>query len=112
MELKLNIYNKKEVVKTYKAETYDIMFGTVEDLIKVLDLDTMQSGDDVEIIKVATKVVITGLDDIIKPLLKDIFEGLTDEELRNTKVTDIVKVLLDVVKFAMAQISKGANQKN
>ena len=39
MELKLNIYNKKEIVKTYTAETYDLMFGTVEDLIDLINLD-------------------------------------------------------------------------
>ena len=31
MDLKLNIYDKKEITKTYTAETYDLMFGTVED---------------------------------------------------------------------------------
>ena len=33
MELKLNIYNKKNIEKTYSTDTYDLMFGTVEDFI-------------------------------------------------------------------------------
>ncbi len=111
MELKLNIYNKKQVEKTYTAETYDLMFGTVEDLIDVINLDKLQTGSDAEIVKVVGDVVAHGLD-IIKPLLKEIFEGLTDDELRNTKVKEIAAVLVEVVKFSVAEIGKGTTSKN
>lgn len=111
MELKLNIYNKRNIEKTYVAETYDLMFGTVEDLIEIIDLDKLQTGSDVEIIKLVGNVVIHGLD-IIKPLLKDIFEGLTDEELKRTKVKEISAVLVNIVKFAVSEIGKGTNSKN
>lgn len=111
MEIKLNIYNKRNIEKTYVAETYDLMFGTVEDLIEIVNLDKLQTGSDVEIIKLVGNVVINGLD-IIKPLLKDIFEGLTDEELKRTKVKEIATVLVEVMKFAITEISKGANSKN
>lgn len=111
MELKLNIYNGREVEKTYTAETYDLMFGTVEDLLEVIDLDNLKSGSDVEIIKLVGNVVTKSMD-VIKPLLKDIFEGLTDDELRKTKVKEIAEALIEVVKFSIAQIGKGANSKN
>lgn len=110
MELKLNIYKKKEIEKTYTAETYDLMFGTVEDLINIIDLDKLEKGTDAEIIKLVGNVVMKGMD-IIKPLLKDIFEGLTDEELRNTKVSEIAKVLVEVVKFSITQMNQGGNEK-
>ena len=111
MDLKLNIYEKKKVVKTYTAETYDLMFGTVEDLIDLIDLDQLKNGTDAEIIKLVGKVIINGLG-IIKPLLKDIFEGLTDEELKNTKVSEISTALVEIVKFSISQITKGTNGKN
>lgn len=111
MELKLNIYNKKRVEKTYTAETYDLMFGTVEDLVDIINLDKLQTGSDAEIIKLVGDVVVHGLD-IIKPLLKDIFEGLTDDELKYTKVKEIATVLVNVVKFSVGEIGKGANEKN
>lgn len=111
MELKLNVYDKKEIVKTYTAETYDIMFGTVEDLVEIIDLDSVQNGNDGEIIKLALKLVINGMD-ILKPLLKDIFDGLTDEELKRTKVSEVANVLVEVVKFTISQIMKGQNSKN
>lgn len=111
MELKLNIYNKKEIIKTYTAETYDILFGTVEDLINVLDLDNLNSQDNLEVVKVAMNVVMSGMD-IVKPLLKDIFDGLTDNELRNTSVREVANVLVEVVKFTLHQISMGSKGKN
>lgn len=111
MELKLNIYEKRKVVKVYTAETYDIMFGTVEDLIDLIDLDKLQTGADVELIKVVGDIVMKGLG-IIKPLLKDIFDGLTDDELRCTKTSEIAFVLVEIVKFTIAQIGKGASGKN
>lgn len=111
MELKLNIYNKKEIVKTYTAETYDLMFGTIEDLICLIDLDKLKDGSDVELLKLAMDVVMKGLN-VIKPLLKDVFDGLTDDELRNTKTTEIASVLVEIVKFTITEISKGGNGKN
>lgn len=111
MDLKLNIYNKKEIVKTYTCETYDLMFGTVEDILEVINLDKLQTGSDAEILKLAGEVVMKGMG-IIKPLLKDIFDGLTDDELRNTKTSEIAKILVEVVKYAINEISKGANGKN
>lgn len=111
MDLKLNIYEKKKIVKTYTAETYDLMFGTVEDLIDLIDLDQLKNGTDTEIIKLVGKVIINGMG-IIKPLLKDIFEGLTDEELKNTKVSEISTALVEIVKFSISQITKGTNGKN
>lgn len=111
MELKLNIYNKKEIAKTYTAETYDLMFGTVEDLIDLVNLDKLQTGSDEELIQIVGEAVAKGLG-IIKPLLKDIFDGLTDDELRNTKTVDIARVLVEVIKYSINEISKGATGKN
>lgn len=110
MELKLNIYEKKKIINTYTAETYDLMFGTVEDLVNLINLDQLEKGTDAEIIKLVGNVVIKGMD-IIKPLLKDIFDGLTDEDLKHTKVSEIATVLVEVVKFSISQMVQGANGK-
>lgn len=39
MELTLNIYDHAVITKVYKAETYEIKFGTIEDLLEVLDIE-------------------------------------------------------------------------
>lgn len=109
--MKLNIYEKKKIVKTYEADTYDLMFGTVEDVANAIDLDSLKTGADVEIIKMVGKLVMTSMD-TVKNLLKDIFDGLTDEELKGTKVSEIATVLVDVVKFTIAQLNLGGNGKN
>ena len=109
--MKLNIYNKKQIVKTYETNTYDLMFGTVEDIANAIDIDSLKTGSDVEIIKMVGKLVMTSMD-TVKNLLKDIFDGLTDEELKGTKVSEIATVLVDVVKFTIAQLNLGDNGKN
>ena len=110
-ELKLNIYNRKEIVKTYEAESYDLTFGVVEDLINLVDLEKLNLDDNNEVIKEAGKIVLGGMD-IIKPLYKDIFEGLTDEELRNTHLSELASVLINVLKFAINQMMQGTTKKN
>lgn len=111
MEIKLPIYNKKEVVKTYTAETYDIMFGTVEDLIGVLDLDKFTSGDDKDFLK-GIALAVPGAFGLIKPLLKDVFDGLTDEEIKHCKLADVIKVIVSIIKFSISQITADATAKN
>lgn len=109
--MELNIYEKKQVVKTYKTDVYDLMFGIVEDVADAIKLDELKTGSDVEIMKMIGKLVLTSMD-TIKGLLKDIFDGLTDEELKNVKVSEIATVLVDVVKFTVTQLNLGAKGKN
>lgn len=109
--MKLNIYDKKRIVKTYETDTYDLLFGTVEDVANAIDIDSLKSGSDVEIIKMVGKLVMTSMG-TVKNLLKDIFDGLTDEELKGTKVSEIATVLVDVVKFTITQLNLGVNEKN
>lgn len=102
--MKLDIYEHKTVVKTYETDTYEIMFGTVEDLINAAKLDTIEKGSDAEIVVAATNLVTTSMD-TVKDLLKDIFEGLTDDEIKHTRVSDIVNVIVEVILYAVGQIS-------
>ena len=109
--MKLNIYEKKKIIKTYEVDAYDLMFGTVEDVANAIDIDSLTTGSDVEIIKMVGKLVMTSMD-TVKNLLKDIFDGITNEELKQTKVSEIATVLVDVVKFTIAQLNLGGNGKN
>lgn len=104
--MKLGIYEKKQLIKEYKADTYDLMFGTVEDIAKAMNIDGLQTGADVEIIQMAANLIKTNMD-TVKDLLKDIFDGLTDEEIKKTKVREIARVLVDVVKYTVSQLKTG-----
>lgn len=112
MELKLNIYEKRRIVKTYTADTYDIMFGTLEDIIGAVDVEKLQgSAGDTEFIAAVAKIITQGFG-VFKPLLKDIFDGLTDEELRNTRVKDVVPVIMGVLQYAFSEMTNMGNAKN
>ena len=91
-EIALKIYkaeNKNEVEKTYKADGYDLMLGTVEDFMSILDIDKMTDN-----IAVA-KMVVKGYGQL-KPLLKDVFPGITDEELNRVKVQELVQTIMQI----------------
>lgn len=110
----LNIYDKeKNVVKTYKTDTYDLMFGTMEDIAKAVDIDNLETINNAEIVKLIGRLMTSGMG-TVKNLMKDIFPGLTDEELKNTKIVEITNVLLDAVVFTVAQLyeSFGGSEKN
>lgn len=106
----LNIYNKKDIIKTYTADAYDLMFGTVEDILELIDIDNLKTTNIDEISIAVIKAVPKSIG-VFKNLLKDIFDGLTDEDLKNVKVSDIVSVIIDVIKFTFSQ-SQVNNQKN
>lgn len=103
MELKLNIYKGKTIEKTYKAETFDIMFGTVEDLLNIIDLEKLNS--DTEIAKLIIKVF-----PLLKPLLKDVFEGVTDDELRRTKIKELIPLFVNIFVFALKELNSNSSK--
>lgn len=109
MSLILNIYDPKtkEIAKTYTAETVDIMFGTVEDIIEVIDMDKLNDN------MVWAKVIGVAIKQL-RPLLKEVFDGLTDEELKCTKIKELVPLFKDIFKFIMSEINGlgGNNSKN
>ena len=104
-DLKLNIYNGKEIEKTYVAEEIDIMFGTVEDLLEVINFDNLKDENEV------VKVVIATLKNL-KPFLKQIFDGLTDEEIKRTKVKELVPLFVKIVTYSIEELKSlmGKNQ--
>lgn len=92
MELKLNIYNGKVIEKTYITDTYDLMYGTIEDVLNVIDLDKIDKS--VELGKMIIRLL-----PLIKPFLKDVFDGLTDEELRHTKVKEVKQIFEKIFSY-------------
>ena len=96
-DLRLNIYNGKTIEKTYVAEEIDVMFGTVEDLLDVIDFDNL--SDEKEVVKVVIKTLNN-----LKPFLKQIFDGLTDDEIKRTKVKELVPLFVDIVTYTMEEL--------
>lgn len=114
MELTLNIYDKGKVDKTYKAESFTLMTGTCEDILKVVDIDKLVSGNlseeqmGIEIIKTVTKSF-----KLFRPLLQEVFEGLTEEEYRRTSVKEVGKCIIAIVQYTVSELfNVGDNEKN
>jgi hypothetical protein len=101
MELTLNIYEGKKVIKTYKAQTIDFSFGVVEDVLDALNFESMKTGSNAEIASMVIKCSKQ-----LKPFLMDIFDGLTADEVRHTHIQDIIKVFKDLYRYATNEISQ------
>lgn len=111
MELKLNIYKDEKIKKTYTNDTYKLKYGTVMDLIDAIDLDKLGSNDDIAFVTAVLNLVHNSRD-FVNFLIKDIFKGLTDDELRNANIDEIMNVLVNVVKFSVLEMFKGVDIKN
>ncbi len=112
MELTLNIYERNKIVKTYTAESYFLDYGTVEDIINVVDVDGILNGKTDEEIGMAIIKVLPGVMGIIKPLLKDVFEGLTDDEIKKTRIKEIKDVIYGIIAFTINDIKGNGTEKN
>lgn len=105
MDLKLNIYkNQREIEKTYTVDTYDVMYGPVEDLLNILDVEALlrQKGDASMVAAIGK--LVTGSRGMFNALMKDIFPGLTDDELRRVKVKELIAVVVGLAGFSMDEI--------
>ncbi len=108
MEIKLNIYNGKEVVKVYTAETIDFSFGVIEDILDALDLENMKTGSKTELAGVIIKCSKQ-----LKPFLRDMFPGVTDEEIRNTHIQNLIEVFKGLYEYATKELMTAAgDEKN
>lgn len=87
--IQLNIRDSKDknkIAKTLTADGYNLMMGTVDDFMEIIDLDKID--DEKEVIKMVLKSYKQ-----LKPLIKDIFTDLEDDDYRNISVGDLVAVI-------------------
>lgn len=106
--LKLNIYGKEDkakIEKTYTAEGYDLMLGTVEDFMDIIDIDKMSNDREVALMVVKCYKKL-------KPLLLDIFPGISDEELQRVKVSELIPLFVDVAKSVVDSLGVLKTGKN
>lgn len=89
--------DKKKIEKFYTAEGYDLMLGTVEDFMDIIDIDKL--GNNIEL----AKMVLKGYGQL-KPLIMDIFPELTDEEYKRIKVNDLISTISQVGKSVIENL--------
>ena len=109
MEIKLAVYkreNGKRVLdKQYVKDTLFISFGIVEDILEKIDFN----GDTTD------RAIIKALQ-YIKPILKDIFDGITDDELKRCNTFDLLQVAKGIITYCVELIygisDTGDDEKN
>ena len=90
--IRIDIYDpndKNRIENTYIAEGYDLMMGTLEDFISIIDLEKLD--DNVEV----AKMVIKGYEQL-KPLICDIFPEMTSEDWRNVKLSGLIDTIIQL----------------
>ncbi|CDD36247.1 unknown [Roseburia sp. CAG:309] len=107
--LTLNIYEKGQRVKKYEAETADILYGTIEDLIELIDLDKLNDLETKQGQLEVGKTILKGIP-ILMPFLKEIFIGLNDEEIRKTKVKELIPLFVEIFKYAFSELNFGEEE--
>lgn len=110
MELKLNIYTTRlcrEIERTASARDFELSTGICEDVLNMIHIDMFEGGleslsDD------SMKDLMIGIVKDAFPyfleLVKEIFE-LTDEEAKRIKISEIVSVVLGIVKYSFSQLA-------
>lgn len=83
--------------KTYTTESIDISFGTMEDIINVLDFDNLSDTKQIG-------VAVLKASKQIKPFLKELFPEVTDEELRTVKTSNIIGIFKRIYKYATEEL--------
>lgn len=101
MQLTLNIYDGKEVIKTYTAETLDFSFGVVEDILDALDFEHMSNQTEIA-------MMIVKASKQLKPFLMDIFDGVTADEIRNTRMQNLIEVFRGLYQYATKELGAAA----
>lgn len=94
--------DKSEVAKTISINGYDLMIGTVDDFMDIIDLDKID--DEKEVVKMVLKSYKQ-----IKPLIMDIFPELTEEDYRNVSVADLVAVIPQIGLSIIENIKSSKN---
>ena len=122
MELKLDIYKtrfckKDEIEKTCTAKDFELSLGICEDVLNMINIDMFGGGlaalSTESQNELFTTLVKNGLP-FFREMIQELFD-LTDEEVKKTKLSDIVKVVIDIVKYSFSQLASslgGKKEKN
>lgn len=98
MKLKLNVYDdENNVVKTATAEVMELKFGSIRSLMKLLNIDDI--NDTAQLLK-----VVYGAWEQLTKILNSCFPEMTDEDWDNVKVSELVIVLVAILKYSFTQM--------
>lgn len=114
MEVRLNIYTDetlKEIEKTYVQNDFKLATSVAEDLLDLINIDMFIGTDENAAMKELFKVVLKGRPQF-KTLLKRVFDGLTDDEIKRTNLKEFVQAIYNIAVYTIAGLFDLADEKN
>lgn len=97
-KLILNVYDEKDdIVKTSEAKLIDLRFGTIRSLMELLNVDDID--DTSQLLK-----TVYGAWAQITNILDRVFPDMTEEDWENVKLTELLPILMIILKSSFAQI--------
>ena len=111
MSIKLNIYESDTVTicKAYEVKRACIKYGMAEDLIKFIgDSFSKFSIDNLNDLNEMDKIaaLITDSFDIVEKFVKGAIPEISSEELKNTKLDELIEFIYELIKFSLSGIIK------
>jgi hypothetical protein len=99
-ELKLNIYadDGKTLVKTYTAKDYNVAFGVVRRLMKLLDLEKLNNNADI------LKLIVNAWDELEK-VLSGYFPDVQDDEWDRVSMDEIVVLIIAIATNVVKKVA-------
>lgn len=97
--------NTGEVAKTLSTDVVRIKYGIIRDFIKIIDTEKM--GDEMAVFDMLVQAF-----EPFEKLLKQIFPDLTDEDLENVDITDLVPLFREIFVYVMDKIKGLPKSKN
>lgn len=103
--------NQKEVEKTLKCAEYDLMVGTLEDVLKLFKMGDVDSEIQKLDEKTILQIIVKEFDKVIA-LLHEVFPEMTAEDHRKIKVRELVPFFMDLITYSVEQIMSIKTRKN
>lgn len=97
-KLILNVYDEKDdIVKTSEAKLIDLRFGTIRSLMELLNVDDID--DTSQLLK-----TVYGAWAQLTNILGRVFPDMTEEDWENVKLTELLPILMVILKSSFVQI--------
>ena len=100
VKMVLNVYDDDDnITKSCEGKLIDIKFVVLRSLMKLLKVDDI--NDTVELLK-----VVYGAWDKLISILEKCFPEMEDDDWDNVKLTELIPVLLLIVKYSAVKMSE------
>lgn len=102
----LKITDKKgNLIKLYEAQPYELEFGTIRTLMRILKIEDMENQGEL------LKTLAGAWDEVIN-VLNEFFPDCNEEEWDKVKVKEVLRVIIEVSKYAISEAFVIPTEKN